>query len=322
MPKITNFLSFSEKRYDDLSNQSVFVLNATDPIDTEFQFQFRYIQDKSKKINFEKLKEYLRNNTKILSTGKRILYYPGYKPGQMDKIARTQELFKLFPDVQLAEFIYNKFIFRKGEKEIKDPKFINFFKIFSFQENTKNSLLGYEIPETNAQDIIPNYCIYSMDRKLLANKTYLFPYCSKSLEKLANEQAMKKFPMNAQELKILHFDDDNHPNRNIYLVLLQNICEILEHLKKPKFFGETATDKIAIFLELADMISQKKPLINIKEFLNSFDKVEILSKHRDPWGIFAFFKGETHSISIWNTLRKMLTNNVQSTRPSFSHQSS
>lgn len=302
--------------------QSIFVLNAFDSNDKNFQFQFRCLQDKSKKIDFEKLKDYLKTNTTTLCTKKRILHYPGYQPATMDETIRAQELFKLFPEIQHAEFVYNKVLFRKGEEEIKGLKFLDFFKIFSFQKNTNNTiLLGYEIPETIDQDITPNCCIYSIDKKTLVNKSYLFPYSSKSLQKLANQTAMKEFPGNARKLKILYFSEDTHPHRNIYLTLQQCISEILAHLERPKFFGNAATDKLEIFLALSKMISDQEPLASIKDFLNSYDKVEILSKHRDPWGIFAFFKGETHSALAWNELRKMLPNNlVHPTEPSFSWQ--
>ncbi len=65
------------------------------------------------------------------------MLYPGYKPVKMDKTKRAQELFKLFPEIQHAEFIYNKVLYRKNEEEIKDQNFINFFKIFSFQKIQK-----------------------------------------------------------------------------------------------------------------------------------------------------------------------------------------
>ncbi len=54
MPETTHSISFSEKCYDDFSNQSIFILNAIDANDKKFQF--RGLQDKTKKINFEKLK--------------------------------------------------------------------------------------------------------------------------------------------------------------------------------------------------------------------------------------------------------------------------
>jgi hypothetical protein len=308
MPKIDSSLNFSENSYDLSPKQSIYILHVTDSNDKNFHLQFRYLQDKSKKIDFSILKDYLEKNTQSLYR-KRILQYPGYKSGAMDKTKRAQELFKLFSEIQHVEFIYNKVLFRKDGEEIKDKNFINFFKIFSYQTNTKNTQLGYEIPETYIENVIPNYCIYCINnKKKLSNKIYLFPYSATSILNLANEETMKKFPDNAQELKILHFEGDTHPDRNIYLTLQQSIGEVFEHLEKPKFFGKVATDKIEIFLELSKMISNKESLENIKDFLNRHDKVEILSKHRDPWGIFAFFKGETYSAFIWKELDKMLKN--------------
>lgn len=321
MAKTDSCLIFSENSYDIFGNQSIHTFNVTDSIDKNFQFQFRYSHEESKKIDFSILKIYLEKNTKILYK-KRTLHYPDYKPAKMDKTRLATELFKLFPENQHAEFIYNKIFFRKdGEKieEIKDKNFINFYKIVSFSKNTIQ--FGYEIPQTNTTDITPNCCIYSIGQKTPTNKIYLFPYSSRSIQNLANEKAMKEFPANTREFKILYFDEDTHSDRDMYLTLQQNISEILEHLEKPKFFGKNSTDKIEIFLELAGMISSKKSLDNIKDFLNRYDKVEILSKHRDPWGIFAFFKGKTHSALAWNELRKLLPNNsCQPAEPSFSRQ--
>jgi|GEM_PF-1663147 hypothetical protein len=316
MPKIDFGLFFSENSYAIFDNQAIQILEATDATDKSFHLQLRCMKDKSEKIDFNKLKEYLKNNTEILSNGKRVLHYPDYKPAKMDKTARANEIFNLFPGIQHAEFIYNKVLFRKDGEEIKDKNIINFFKIFSYQTNTKNTQFGYEIPDTYTENVIPNCCIYSIDsKKTLSNKIYLFPYGPTSIQNLANEKALKEFPDNAQELKILHFEGDTHPDRDIYLELLLNMGEILQHLEKPKIFGNDATDKIEIFLELSKMISNKESLQNIKDFLNRHDKVKILSKHRDPWGFFAFFKGETYSAFMWKELGKMLRNPDQTETP-------
>lgn len=321
MPKINSSLIFSENSYAIFNNQSIQILDVTDSTDKNFHLQFRCMQDKSKKIDFSILKDYVEKNTQN-SERKRILQYPGYKPMEMDKITRAQELFKLFPEIQHAEFIYNKVLYRKDGEEIKDKNIINFFKIFSYQTNTKNTQLGYEIPETYTENVIPNCCIYSINnKKTLSNKIYLFPYSSTSIQNLANEKVLKEFLDNAQELKILHFEGDTHPDRDIYLTLQQSIGEVFEHLKRPKFFGKTATDKIKIFLELSKMISNKESLKSIKDFLNRYDKVEILSKHRDPWGFFAFFKGETYSAFMWKELGKMLQNPDQITETPLSRPS-
>lgn len=321
MPKTDSCLIFYENSYAIFDNQSIQILNVTDSKDKNFQLQFRCIYEKSKKIDFSILKDYLEENVKNRYQT-RILQYPGYKPTQMDKITRAQELFKLFPEIQHAEFIYNKVLFRKDGEEIKDKNIINFFKIFSYQTNTKNTQLGYEIPETYTENVIPNCCIYSINNeKTLCNKIYLFPYRSTSIQNLASEKALKEFPDNAQELKILHFEGDTHPDRDIYLTLQQSIGEVFEHLERPKFFGKTAIDKIEIFLELSKMISNKESLESIKDFLNRYDKVEILSKHRDPWGFFAFFKGETYSACMWKELGKMLQNPDQITETPLSRPS-
>lgn len=298
-------LIFSENSYPIFGNQFIHTLNVIDSNDKNFQFQFRCCHKKLKKVDFSILKNYLEDNTKCLHK-KRMLQYPGYRPGKMDITTRTNKLFNLFSEIQHAEFIYNKVLFRKDGEEINDKNFINFFKIFSYQTNTQNTQLGWEIPETYTQNIIPNCCIYSINKKTFINKIYLFPYGSTSLQNLANEKAMKEFPGNSLRLKILHFDGDTHPDRNSYLTLQQSISEVLKHLERPNFFRKTAADKIEIFLTLSTMISDRESLENIKVFLNRYDKVEILSKHRDPWGIFSFFKGGTYSVFLWKELGKML----------------
>ncbi|MFZ0218897.1 MAG: hypothetical protein WAL30_01640 [Candidatus Aquirickettsiella sp.] len=303
MTKTDSCLIFSENYYDIFGNQSIHTLSVTDSNDKNFQFQFRYSHEKSKKIDFSILKDYLEENVDSIYQ-KRILVYPGYKAGKMDKTARTNKLFNLFPKIQHAEFIYNKNIFRKdiGENEKLDSNLINFFKIASFQEKTIQ--VGYEIPETNITDTIPNCYMYFIEEKKPTKKIHLFPYATESLQVLLNEKAMREFPTNSEKLKILFYEEklgENAPH-NIYSRLLETISETLQHLEKPKIFGKGGVDKIAIFKELSKMISNKEPLENIKDFLNSSDKVETLSKHRDPWRFFVLLQGETYSTRQWKIL--------------------
>lgn len=326
MPKIDSGLIFSESSYDIFGNQTIQILDVTDATNKNFHLQLRCMKDKSEKIDFEKLKEYLKNNTKTLLNGKRALYYPGYKPAKMDESARTNELFNLFSGIQHIEYIYNKVLFRQDEKKVEkvnDRNLINFFKITSFQKDEGTIQVGYEIPETNIQDIIPNCCMYFIENGKLTKKTHLSPYSSTSLQNLLTKEAMNKFPANAEELKIIFYEEklgENDPYFNIYFKLQDVISDTLQHLEKPKFFEKSGADKIAIFKELSKMISNKEPLKNIKVFLNNYDKVETLSKHRGPWGIFTFLKGKTHSVLIWNELREMLPENSnQVTETRLSH---
>lgn len=321
MPEVITSLTFSERHYDHSFNQSILSLNATDSKDKYFQFQFRGCQEKSKKIDFEKLKVYLETNTtSLLTTKKRILHYPGYNSEKIDNIARAQKLFQLFPDIQHAEFLYNKILYRKnGDKieELKNKNLIHFFKLDSFQEDTIQ--FGYEISQANTKDIIPNCCIYFIEQKALIKKIYLNPYSTLSLENLLTEKAMKEFPANADTLKILFYEEkiqENNPNRDIYLRLQGFIREALTHLEKSLAFRKADTDKIAIFIALSKMISNKESLDKISNELDSYNKIETLSKHRDLWQFLNFFKGETYSVFIWKELIKQ----VQSTETRLSHQ--
>lgn len=311
MPE-THAISFSEKRYDDFSNPFIFVLNAIDANDKKFQFQFRCLQDKAKKINFEKLKEYLRINTTTIPNKKRILLYPDYKPAQMDKAKRAQELFKLFPEIQHAEFIYNKILYRKNQEEIKSQNFINFFKIFSFQKN--NIQLGYEILETPPENSSPLLCMQLFSNKQISKKIYLFPTSSKSLMNtvsiIKNNAELDLKNLGPTFVEYLPSKSSINYDREIQIrISLQFIIsEVLIHLEKSKCFRKDGSKKAEIFRNLAKSIANNEELNIISRKFNEHDTWKLLAQHRDPWSFLSFFKGKTHSLIAWQALRDEIYN--------------
>lgn len=88
--------------------------------------------------------------------------------------------------------------------------------------------------------------------------------------------------------------------------LQATITKILTHLEKDKIFRKNNSEKIQIFNELAKNIVAGKSLKEIQKNLNQHDKRQILSQHRDPWGVFSFFKGKPHSLVAWEDLEKQL----------------
>ena len=84
----------------------------------------------------------------------------------------------------------------------------------------------------------------------------------------------------------------------IRIALQTDIADTLTHLKKPKCFKRDGEKKYKIFSELAKRIA--------KSYFRFTGYMKILAQHRDPWGFFAFFKGQTHSLITWNLLKQTL----------------
>jgi hypothetical protein len=159
----------------------------------------------------------------------------------------------------------------------------------------------------------PIHSIYIFEGRTLLNKIYFFPIDETSL-KDAQESIKNVKDINTLNLEIPFVVYDPKRSNDFYnkdiqirIDLQTIIAEILIHLKQVRFFRKDNTAKTLIFKDLAKDIASDKPLAEIEHTLNQHDKWAVLAQHRDPWGFFAFFKGEPHSLVAWDCLKETLS---------------
>lgn len=159
----------------------------------------------------------------------------------------------------------------------------------------------------------PIHSIYIFEGKTLLKKIYFFPIDETSL-KDAQESIKNVKDINTLNLEIPFVVYDPKRSNDFYnkdiqirIDLQTIIAEILIHLKQVRFFRKDNTAKTLIFKDLAKDIASDKPLAEIEHTLNQHDKWAVLAQHRDPWGFFAFFKGEPHSLVAWDCLKETLS---------------
>ncbi|MCH9754807.1 MAG: hypothetical protein K0U11_03025, partial [Gammaproteobacteria bacterium] len=78
-------------------------------------------------------------------------------------------------------------------------------------------------------------------------------------------------------------------------------------------------EKASLFRSLAKDIASDKPINTISNQLNQHDTWKLLAQHRDPWGLFSFFKGKTHSLIAWQALRDEISHFSSSFNNQFSY---
>jgi len=71
----------------------------------------------------------------------------------------------------------------------------------------------------------------------------------------------------------------------------------LIHLKASNFFRKNNSEKIKIFNALANDIANDESFEKTNNTLNRNDIWQILSQNKNKWGLFSFFKGQTHSVA-------------------------
>lgn len=180
--------------------------------------------------------------------------------------------------------------------------------------------------EDSSINSVPICCARFFIGKMPTKKIYLFPISSEFLENTRSAIIEAISTLNNLNLRIPFVIYDPTKNDSAYdkeiqirIALQTDIADILTHLKKPKCFRSDGEKKYKIFSELAKRIAKGDELENIKATLDSHDTWKILAQHRDPWGFFAFFKGQTYSLITWNLLKQTLKDVEPTTTPLLSN---
>ncbi|MGC1855095.1 MAG: hypothetical protein WA659_06975 [Candidatus Aquirickettsiella sp.] len=300
-------LNIDTKNYKLLDNRSITVCDIKSPEDPNFYFQLRFIQKSSQKIDLNQLESALKNRIKKLDVNN-ALYF--------DKKEFLISLGKLGFNIESTAIIEknkeksSKALFKLDQKKLitsYDKNLLDLFILKSIDKDGKTYYLSYEIPKDITGNNSP-ICSISIFFNKSLEKIYLFPTKSFELEDVIKNLNIP-YVKNSDP-----FSNNKSHNEEIQtrINLQTTISEILTHLEKPKYFRKNGSDKVDIFKNLSKMISENKSLTAIKTQLDSFNTLQVLSKHRDPWGFFAFFKGETYSAIAWKELGKIIPESTQS----------
>jgi hypothetical protein len=323
MPSGTNLLDPTEKRYAINRNQSIVVWTATSPQDPNFNIQLRFIQDNAKKIDFARLLENLKGRIQPLNI---ILSNKLFFKKKDDIKEFLDSLKDVGINPKSAQLIKDKkTLYESVESELFKESNKELLALLTTRKiktlNDKTLYFGYKISEelrSQASSFDKGHtncvCIFNEKKtKQLINKVYLFPTDEASLEK-AQESIKNVKDINTLNLEIPFVAYDPKLSNDFYnkdiqirIDLQTIIAEILIHLKQVGFFRKDNATKTLIFKDLAKDIASGKPLAEIEHTLNQHDKWAVLAQHRDPWGFFAFFKGEPHSLVAWNCLKETLS---------------
>jgi hypothetical protein len=309
MPNSDLKINFFTKYYEIFDGQSLVICDIKSKEDSKFHFQLRFIQNNSQKINLIQLESYLKNYiVKIAANNS--LYF-----NNQNKLKLLIDLKELGIDLSSIEIIQNNSRFKidRQSKLITEhgKNLIGLFCLDSFA----SIKFGYEIPEDLSKNNSPLCCLSIFSGKQLSKKIYLFPANSKSLtDTIATLK--NNSDINLQSLRIPYVEyipsksaQSNYDEKVQTRINLQTIIsEILTHLEKPKCFRKNGSKKADIFRNLAKDIASGKPIDDISKQLNQHDTWKLLAQHRDPWGLFSFFKGKTHSLVAWKALRDEISN--------------
>lgn len=300
-------LDIYTKNYNLLDNLSITVCDIKSTEDSDFHYQLRFKQNKSM-IDFDEIKNQLKISIKKLTSHKKIF---------------LAELDFLISLINLGFDIKSTAIIKKNKKKSSealyklndqkklitdyDKNLLDLFILKSIEEDGKIYYLSYEIPKDITGNN-PPICSISIYSNTLLEKIYLFPTKSFELEDVITNLNIP-YVKNSDP-----FSNNKSHNEEIQtrINLQTTISEILDHLEKPKYFRKNGSKKISIFEKLSKMIGENKSLTEIKTELDSFSTLQTLSEHRDPWGFFAFFKGETYSAIAWKELGKIIPESIQS----------
>lgn len=309
MPEKTDIeLDIFEKNYLLSDNRSITVYDIKSPEDSNFYFQLRFIKKNSQKINLSQLEFALKNRIDKINANSKLCLNK--------KKELLNDLKKLDFDLRLTEIIYEKTIFKiDNQSNLTKQYNTNLIALFCL-DSSENFNFGYEIPKNISEHNAPLCCVSIFSNKKLTKKIFLFPSNAQSLTDtvatLKNRPSIDLESLEIPYVEYLPFKPEADKEIQTRINLQTTISEILAHLEKPKYFRKNGSKKVSIFKELYKMIGENKPLTEIETKLDSSSKLEILSKHRDPWGFFAFFKGETNSAIAWKELGKIISEYTQS----------
>ncbi|MGB9087035.1 MAG: hypothetical protein WCB98_01495 [Candidatus Aquirickettsiella gammari] len=305
-------LKFTIKYYDLFENRSIVVCTAASPEDKKFNLQLRFIQDKTKQIDFTQLTNNLKQCIEKINSANRLIL------GEENERRFFNDLKNSGFDLKFTDIIQDggKTICKNAKNQPELSKEYNkellaLFSLDTIKINHQIRHIGYEMPK-NTIDNDPIPSIYIFDGRKLIKKIYLFPFDETSLQK-AKEIILAAKDIDNLKLEIPFVAYNPRLNKEFYDEEIQTridlqtiIAETLMHLKPTKFFRKDNSEKIQIFNALAKKIAAGESLKEIRQNLNQHDKWQILSQHRDPWGIFSFFKGKTHSVMAWELLNERL----------------
>lgn len=305
-------LKFIIQSYDLFENKSIVVCTAASPEDKNFNFQLRFIQDKTKQIDFTQLTNNLNQcvqkinitNRLVLSKENECRFFNNLKNSGFD-LRFTDTIRDGIKTI--CENAKNQ----PGLSKEYNNELLALFSLDTIKVNHQIWHIGYEMPK-NTTDYDPILSIYIFDGRGLTKKIYLFPFDETSLQK-AKEIILAAKDIDNLKLEIPFVAYNPRLNKEFYDEEIQTridlqtiIAETLMHLKPTKFFRKDNSEKIQIFNALAKKIAAGESLEEIRQNLNQYNKWQILSQHRDPWGIFSFFKGKTHSVMAWELLNERL----------------
>lgn len=321
MPHSDIKLNFFTKKYEIFDNQSIIIWDVQGKDDCKFHFQFRFIENNNKKIGFNQLENKLKNFIDKLTHSKKLIFNKKY-----EFLMSLKEAGFDLKSIQIIQKQESKnFVFKIDKDQSKvaqesDKNLSALFIIHTFQNSTNTIHFGYEIPDVITGDTTPLYCVSIYSKKKLSKKIYLFPPNSKSLadavSTLKNESAVVLQTLEIPYIEYIPTHSTSNCDKDIQTrINLQTIIsEILTHLEKPKCFRRNGMEKASIFKDLAKSIANGETLDNISSKLNAHDTWKLLAQHRDPWGLFSFFKGKTHSVIAWEELKAEILNFDNSSR--------
>ncbi|MGA7536939.1 MAG: hypothetical protein WBV88_06395 [Candidatus Rickettsiella isopodorum] len=314
-------LNFFTKYFHIFDDQSLFICDIKSKEDRKFHFQIRFIQKNFQKINLSQLESDLKNSIVKLSVNSSLHF------NHENKIKFLNALKKFGIDIKLVEIIQNNSRFKIDNQSnlIKDynKNLITLFCIGS----SKNINFGYEIPENLSENSAPLCCAQIFTGRQLSKKIYLFPISARSLDNafsvLKNNSAIDLINLEIPYIEYLpsksalnsNYDKEIQTRINLQTI----ISEILTHLDTPKCFRKNGSEKASLFRSLAKDIASDKPINTISNQLNQHDTWKLLAQHRDPWGLFSFFKGKTHSLIAWQALRDEISHFSSSFNNQFSY---
>lgn len=317
MPNSDINLNFFTKYYKIFGNQSIVVWDIKSPEDANFQYRLRFIENGTKKTDFNQLENKLRNFIEKVTYSKKLFLNKKY-----EFLISLKELDLDLKSTQLIQKKKNKnIVFKVGKDQSKviqefDKNLSALFITDTFQNTSKILNFGYEMPDVIIEDATPLYYVSIYSDKQLAKKLYLFPISARSLENtvsmLKNNSVIALQSLGIPYVEYIpknstsnsNYDKDIQTRINLQTI----ISEILTHLEKPKCFRKNGSEKADIFRNLAKSIANGEALGNISSKLNEHDTWKLLAQHRDPWGFLSFFKGKTHSLIAWKALKDETSN--------------
>ena len=311
MPHSDIKLNFFTKKYEIFDNQSIIIWDAQGKDDyCKFHFQFRFIENNNKKIDFNYLENKLKNFIDKSPYSKKLIFNKKYQ-----FLMSLKEAGFDLKSIQIIQKQESKnFVFKIDKNQSKvtqesDKNLSALFIIHTFQNSSNTINFGCEIPDVITGATTPLYCVSIYSKKKLSKKIYLFPTSSKYLadavSTLKNESAMDLQTLGIPYVEYIPAQSNSNYDKDIQTrINLQTIIsEILTHLEKPKCFRRNGTEKASIFKDLAKSIASGEALDNIFLKLNENDTRKLLSQHRDPWGFLSFFKGKTDSLIARKALK-------------------